>query len=873
MIIPNESSVSETTYIPEADVCASVRNRGSIGANESVRLPDETVAALRALTQRESLKLSDVFFAAYNVLLYRYSGHEEIAAGVLNAGPLRNPLKDIFATKPDACFRKTALTGNMTARELLAQLERGCSGGSRHDDLPAAFCVQSELLAGMGFPGSKAAWTDLRIERGDCDLFLVANEFGGEYTVTLHYRSEIFDVAAMRRSLLHYINLLQSIGSNPGDTLTQLPMLAVKERQRLLETWNDTRREYPRDKCLHQLFEEQVARTPEADAVVFNGQRMSYAQLNARANQLAHYLRTLGVKPDMPVGISMDRSFELVVGIFAILKAGGAYVPLDPNYPKPHLKYMLDYSKIRVLLTETNLRSTMGDVAEHVLCVNDLPQAVQMQSTENPELVTTPNNLIYVIFTSGSTGKPKGVGVYHRGFGNLMHWFVDEFKLQDHERVLVVSSLSFDLTQKNYFAPLITGGTLHLLPSGHFDPQLIATTIADNKITLLNCTPSAFYPLVESGDEQRFEKLASLRHLFLGGEPISHSRLRPWFHSKSYHAEIVNTYGPTECSDIVAFHRLAQFDWSSKASVPIGRPVHNTALAVLSKDGALCPMGVLGELCVAGDGVGAGYINDPELTGKKFVAVPFAELPGKWMYRTGDLVRMRPDENLEFLGRIDHQVKIRGFRIELGEIETVLEGNPAVRQAVVVAMDGSSSIIQDSESAPGDAKQLAAYVVPQPHQSPTPADLRQYLKERLPEYMVPAAFVVLERFPLSPNGKVDKRALPEPRGIRQEVETPAPAAPAMDIEQALAEIWKEVLHLDKVGLDDNFFDIGGESLLIVEVHTKVEQKFKLGSSITTFFECPTINMLAKKLTGGEQPKPSSSVQDRARRQRQAMGLA
>jgi amino acid adenylation domain-containing protein len=653
---------------------------------------------------------------------------------------------------------------------------------------------------------------------------------------------------------------------------TSVPLLESVRRQLLVE-WNSTATPFPRDQCVHQLIELQATLTPNSAAVVFGNSSLTYRELNERANQLANCLGRFGIGPNVLVGISVERSLEMVIGILGVLKAGGAYVPLDPAYPQERLTFMLQDAKAPVLLTQKKLAEKLPGTNAKILCLDADWELVAGESRENPVGKASPDNLIYVIYTSGSTGRPKGAGVYHRGFTNLLHWFTSEFAITSDDKVLLVSSLSFDLTQKNIYAPLMLGGQLHLLPTGPYDPGLISRLICEHHITLLNCTPSAFYPLIEPGGAVAFQKVSSLRAVFLGGEPISIPRCRPWLESATCHAEVANTYGPTECTDICAFYRMNRTNMNQFDFVPVGRPVYNAQLAIVNPDLTLCPVGVSGELCVAGAGLGAGYLTDTVLTAAKFIDNPFPEIPGKQIYKTGDLARYLPDGNIEFLGRMDHQVKIRGFRIELREIEGALASHAAVREAVVVVRNPTLPALNNGEShlsTPAVDPTLAGYYTTNDGGVIDAGELRQFLKQKLPDYMVPAAFVHLNKFPLSPNGKVDRRALPETE-ILASAGKSSTEPPQTQLERVIAKIWQEALHAGQVGLEDNFFDLGGNSLQLAQVHVQLREQVKMDLEITTLFEFTTIRALAKHLGAKPEEKNAAQVfQDRARRQQEVL---
>lgn len=503
---------------------------------------------------------------------------------------------------------------------------------------------------------------------------------------------------------------------------------------------------------VHRLFEQQAERAPDATAVVHGSQALSYRELNARANRLARHLRRLGAGRQALVGICMHRGVEMIVAILATLKAGGAYVPLDPTYPKRRLAAMFGDIDMRALLTKRNLLDGLPAHAASAVCLDSDWSRIAEESDRNLPDGASTHDLCYVIFTSGSTGRPKAAAVRHRGWSNLLDWFTKEFAIRRDDRVLLISSFSFDITQRSIAMPLITGGQLHLLPSNYFDPALARETIERNGITLLNCSPSMFYLMIENPGPGTYEALRPLRTLFLGGEAISATRLRDWAQSDACRTEVVNVYGIAECSDVSAFYRLADYGRYARSSVPIGKPISNTQVYVLDAELAPVPPGAPGEICIAGDGLGEGYINDKALTAAKFVADPFGGgESGARLYRTGDLGRVLEDGNLEYIGRVDNQVKVHGLRIDLGDIETALRRNSKVREAVVV----------NRETKPGDQR-LVAFVVPR-QDGAAPQELtvqlRGFLKDRLPRYMVPADFVLLAQLPLSPNGKIDRRAL------------------------------------------------------------------------------------------------------------------
>jgi amino acid adenylation domain-containing protein len=623
---------------------------------------------------------------------------------------------------------------------------------------------------------------------------------------------------------------------------SELQVLTIDSQHHMMTESNSTRADYPRDKCMHELFEQRAAETPDAVALVCGSRQLTYQELNQKANQLANYLRKLGAGPDVLVGICVHRSLEMIIGILGTLKAGAAYVPLDPTYPQKRLASMMEDVDLRVLLTTHDVRAVLPETKLRLVCLDSEWPQITGESSDNLHGPTSVGNLCYVIFTSGSTGKAKAAAVFHGGWTNLMHWFITEFNITPADKILVISSFSFDITQRSIVMPLITGAQLHLLASPHYDPALILHTIAAQGITRMNCAPSTFYPLVENS-RNAFSKLSSLRTLFLGGEAISASRIREWAESKECQAEIANVYGAAECSDVSTFYVLKNYGRYVESSVPIGKPIFNTQVYLLDDSLNPVPSGHAGEICIAGDGVGFGYINDRALTEQKFVANPFSDGSSTRLYRTGDLGKFSSDGNLEFIGRVDHQVKLRGFRIDLGDIESNLRQHKEVKEAVVV-----SKTFSDQD------QRLVAFVVPRHRggsRDQTGSQLRSFLKERLPEYMVPNDVVILEEMPLSPNGKTDRNVLLSMDILSMGTEA-GPEEPQTPAERDLATIFARVLKLERVGILDNFFDLGGHSYLVTETLGCIADHFHVNLSIFDFLANPRVTDLLKRIEEVQQ---------------------
>ncbi|MGA7219360.1 MAG: non-ribosomal peptide synthetase [Candidatus Sulfotelmatobacter sp.] len=593
------------------------------------------------------------------------------------------------------------------------------------------------------------------------------------------------------------------------------------------------------DLCIHELFEQHAATAPDSLALACGATRFSYAELNRKANRLAHYLIKRGVNANSRVGILMDRSCEMVIAVLGILKAGAAYVPFDSTYPKERLSGMLQDIRLKHLLSMNALLGSLPENQDSIVTLDGDKDLIARESSDNPCRDIADDDLAYIIFTSGSTGKSKAAAVHHRGWRNLLAWFTREFEITSRDKVLLVSSFSFDLTQRALVMPLVCGGELHLLASNHYSPELTLSTIDAKKITLMNCAPSPFYPLIENQSPESLRKLNSLRIVFLGGEPISGARVKEWVTSNLCKTELVNVYGVAECSDVSTYYRLHDFDRYISNPVPIGIPIDNTQVYVVDSEMNRLPRGEVGELCVAGDGVGKGYVNDPELTERKFVKVKLG-CQSEMVYRTGDLGRLGKDGNFEYVGRVDHQVKVHGIRVELEEIETVLRQHPRMQEAVV--------LVKETET--GD-KRIVAYVIPWesiPDQewSGVEETLRRHVGLKLPKNMVPNTFIKMKELPLNPNGKVDRIALQKENGNNG---SKPHGRERSTTEIVIGAFVAEVLHIPQVGVDDDFFDMGGHSVMAIQVVTQINETFGTRFDLSLFSsERVTVSKLATLVT-------------------------
>jgi amino acid adenylation domain-containing protein len=829
------------------------------GAQRSFALPADLSAALTALNRREGVTLYMTMLAAFQALLYRYSGQEDISVGSPVAGRNRAELEGLIGFFVNTLVLRTDLGGNPTFEELLGRVREVALGAYEHQDVPferlveelqperelsrnplfqVMFEVQNATDDAVSLPGLALSPLGVENKTAKFDLTLLVEEGGEGLSAKFEYSTDLFDASTVERMGRHFQTLLAAMIADPSARVADVPLLTADEREQLA-AWNDTRQTFPLDKCFTQLFEEQAARTPGAAAAGFEGQTLTYAELNARANKLAHHLRTLGVGPEVPVGVFMPRGLDLLVGMLAIFKAGGVYVPLDPAYPKDRLAYIMADSQVSVLLSLGSVVERLPEYGPPVVRVDDDAAAFEGASAENPAPASLPENLAYVIYTSGSTGRPKGAMVEHRGMLNHLCAKVLDLQLTDADVLAQNASQCFDISVWQFLSALLVGGRVEVFGDevAH-SPARLSEACARARVSVLELVPSLLRGALEvvAADGALRGNLSALRWLLVTGEALPPELCRRWL---ELYPEIplLNAYGPTECSDDVTHHVISESP--ETARVPVGRPVANMRIHILDKGLRPLPVGIAGELCVAGVGVGRGYLDRPDLTAERFIPDPFSAEPGARLYRTGDLARYLAGGEIEFLGRIDHQVKLRGFRIELGEIEAALERHVAVDEAVVLV----------SEPAPGEGR-LVAYVVADGEPAPGPEELRAHLRAALPEYMIPPAFVTLEKMPLTANGKVDRNALARLEAAAA-VEPRAYVAPRNAVEEALAGVWAELLGVERVGVEDNFFELGGHSLMAIQVSTRLLRTFKVDLPLRSFFEAPTVAGLAERLVAAE----------------------
>ena len=834
------------------------------GARLPVAIPKALLRAVKKFGGEEGATLFMTLMAAFTLLLWRYSNQQDICVGFPAVNRAQDGSQNLIGFFVNTLVLRTDLSGNPTFRELLRRVRTHCSGALAHQDLPfdrlvdelhlqrdlgrnplfdVMLAYQSDAAVELSVPGIRVEALELAAPTAKFDLTLSLTERDAALKGFFEYSTELFDRSTIRRMARHWATLLRGVAAHPDAPIDDLALLSAREREQLLVRWNRTGVRYPKARCIHELFEQQAARTPNAVAVECAGKSLTYHELNSRANQLARYLYKLDLGPDKLVGVCLERSLDMVTALLGILKAGGAYVPLDPKYPVARIAFMLKDARVSALISrgriiengrwrieDDDLRSSIRDPRLRIVCLDRGAAAIKRHSGENPRVRVGAENLAYVIYTSASTGEPKGVAIEHRNTVAFLHWAKRVFSAEELAGVLASTSICFDLSVFELFAPLCWGGkaivvenslALHDLP--HPD-----------KVTLINTVPSAIGELLDLGALP-----PSVRTANLAGEPLTTELVERIYETGTVE-KVYDLYGPSETTTYSTFTLRKK-----KTRAAVGRPIANTKIYLLDAALRPVPIGVAGELYIGGAGVARGYLNRPQLTAETFLGNPFARSPGARMYRTGDLARYDAGGNIEYLGRIDNQVKIRGYRIELGEIEAVLNRHPAVRESVVVARQERAQETAPSAN-PKLGKELAAYVVFQGSAIVPNSELRNHLRRHLPEYMIPAMFVALEALPLTPNGKVDRRALPSSEGG---VTRPMPddAPPRTQIEELIIQTWRTVLNVDRIGVHDNFFDLGGHSLLAARVAGRLRAHFNVDLPLRRIFELPTVASLGEEI--------------------------
>jgi amino acid adenylation domain-containing protein len=833
------------------------------GARQSLALGQELSRSLEVLSRERGVTLFMTLLATFQTLLHRYTGQTDIIVGSLVANRTRPEIEDLIGLFANTLVLRTDLSGNPRFCELLDRVKETTLGAFAHQDVPfeklveelqperdlsyaplfqVVFVLQNMPLPALELRGLNLSLIEMDPGTAKFDLEFSVMETAEGLRAWIEYNTDLFDEVTINRMFGHYRRLLDGILANSQKRLLEASLLTEAEHRQMLVEWNATQRDYPQDSCFHQLFEAQVEMRPDAIAAVFEQNHLTYQELNRRANQLARVLIEQGVGPEVLVAVLARRRIEFLISMLAIFKAGGTYLPLDPRHPAQRIGQALNQCRTPIILTASEYLplaaqagSTLNGAGRpRALCLEDALRGSGLE--ENLGRPVAPRQLAYVIFTSGSTGVPKGVMIEHEGMLNHLFAKVQELELSEGDRVAQIASQCFDISVWQFLAAALVGGEAHIFDDEVTrDPAELLKGIEREGVSIVEVVPSMMrMMLAEVRESGRKPGLGSVRCVIPTGEALPVEVCQNWF-AEYPGVPLLNAYGPTECSDDVTHYRIRGKLGEEERRVPIGRPIGNTRIYVLNKELEAQPIGVSGELCVGGVGVGRGYLSEGGKTAEAFVPSGHGEVAGGRLYRSGDLARYGSEGKLEYLGRMDQQVKIRGFRIELGEIESVFGRHPRIREAVVEARGEGEG-----------EKRLTAYVVWKEGEKGEIKELREWLKGQLPEYMAPAGYVVMEKLPLTENGKLDRRGLPEPER-EEEVRERSVEGPRTESEERMREIWSEVLGVGKVGVEENFFDLGGHSLLATQVMSRVRREFEVEVALRELFENPTIRELSRRV--------------------------
>ena len=850
------------------------------GAVEYFELEQDLVEKLKKLSSSEGTTLFVTLLTAYQIFLHRYTGQDDIIVGTPTAGRSRTEFEKIVGYFINPVSIRSDFTENPSVKEFLSQIRKKVLGAISNQDFPFALFVErmhrkrdpvrstifqtffgmqkilgSNELQAMIVPGNKGArvnWGKLLLEsyeitqqEGQFELTLEFIEGSNLFSGAFKYNTDLFEASTIKKMIVHFKNLLNDIVSDTGKKLSDLKLLSDEEKNIILNEWNDTEFRFNKEDlvCLHNLIEKQTVKTPGSIAVIYENKQLTYDELNRRSNQLANYLRKLGAGPDELVGLCVERSLEMVIGILGVLKAGAAYIPIDPEYPESRVEFMINDSKAKVLITQKSLADSLPKDISKIVIIDEDWGEISKEDENNFENNVSMNNLAYVIYTSGSTGQPKGVMISHASIVNHMLWLKEVFGFDSSDSVFQKTPFSFDASVWEFYMPLIIGGRLVMAkPQGHMDTPYLVETIIKNNISILQLVPSLLKMLL---DEKGIENCKSLKTVFCGGEALTYELQEKLF--SKLEVDFYNLYGPTEAT-IDATYFKCEGEYKNRY-FPIGKPIYNAASYVLDKYMNPVPIGVAGELYLGGINIARGYLNNPDLTKEKFINDIFNKEQGKKLYRTGDLAKYNKNGDLEFLGRADHQVKLRGFRIELEEIEAKLLKHSGIKEAVVIVREDKPGI-----------QRLTSYLVPDSKDVINVNDLKNYLRKSLPEYMVPADFVTLDELPMTPNGKVDRNSLPAPEITTGETDNYTPAT--HPVEEILVNIWKDVLGIEKVGIHDNFFELGGDSIISIQIISRANQA-GLKISPKQIFQHQTIAGLASvienKISGSASEDTATGI--------------
>jgi len=828
------------------------------GAHYSHTLTPELTEQLNILSQQEGVSLYMLLLAVFNLLLSRYSRQNDLCVGSPIANRPHRQTEGLIGFFANTLVLRNQITPEQSFQEFLQQTRQTCLDAYQHQDIPfeflveqlkpvrslsynpifqVIFAVENNDSEALDLPELKIEWLDSSYPFAKFDLSLLALESDGQLNCTWEYATDLFEAITIQRMAEHWEILLQQIVTNPQQTISTLSWL-TKADQKQLELWNQTNTNYPQDKTLVDLFEEQVKSHPNRIALLFEKQSLTYQELNQKANQLAHYLReNYQIEPNSLIGICIEPSLEMIIGLLCILKLGSTYVPIDSNYPESRINYIISDSKISILLTQSIIEDKLSSQAknlDHLICLDKCDCDFELRSKDNLSIENQPNDLAYIIYTSGSTGKPKGVAVNHQAINRLV-LKTNYIQITPEDRVAQAANIAFDAATFEIWGALLNGAKLVIIPKSILlSPSKFAASLQSQQVSILFLTTALFNQLAALVPEA----FSSLRYLLFGGEAVDPKWVQEVL-DKGSPQNLLHVYGPTENTTFSSWY-LVEKSPKTTMTIPIGKPISNTRIYILDQYLQPVPVGIPGELCIAGVGLAIAYLNRPDLTDEKFIEV---NLWGKTerVYKTGDLAKWGNDGNIEFLGRIDHQIKLRGFRIELGEIESALLEYPVVKEAIVNLHKTENN------------QQLVAYITGEQIDD-LPQQLKQHLKTYLPDYMIPKEIIKLDEFPLTPNGKIDRQALPLPNHEFQSLYE----APRNKIEQQLTEIWSLMLECKKISIHDNFFDLGGHSILAIKLLNQIQKNLNQELSLTSLFQNPTIAQLAQQLS---QVEVQQSISD------------
>lgn len=833
------------------------------GSQEIDLFPKTLLDGLKRISLQEKSTLFMTLLAAFNVLLVRYTGQEDLVVGSPISGRNKTETENLIGFFVNTLALRTNVSGNPIFSELLRQIKTTTLDAFSHQELPfekvvatvrparslsynpifqVAFALQKSSESPINIDGLEITPVRLGAMTSKFDVFLSAKEVPNGLSITVEYSTDLFDSDTIRRLISHYRNLLEALVANPNQRISELALLSETELRQLLVDWNDTTAEFP-NQCLQELFEIQAAQKPEHIAIVVGQSNVTYKELNRQANQIAHCLRKQGVEPNSPVSIFMERSALMTAGILGILKAGGAYLPMDSSYPQSRLEFMLDEAKVKVILTTREKRSQLPATSAKVICLDSEWETIATESIENPANLNQPSDLAYIIYTSGSTGKPKGTLIPHRAVNRLV-FNTNYVEIDSTDCIAHVSNVSFDAATFELWGALLHGACLIILDKDLvLSPKEFISELRARKISTMFLT-TALFSLLSRENPNAFQ---TLKTLMFGGEACDPASVRRVMENNPPE-RLLNVYGPTETTTFATWHHIKNVPLDGQP-IPIGQPISNTMVYLLDAYFNPVPVGVSGEIFIGGDGLAQGYLNRPELSEEKFVSLPASKLqipPNSpfdnenqsiRLYRTGDIARYLPDGSIVFIGRKDHQIKLRGFRIELGEIEAALNSHPAIKDGVVAVKESTGEKI------------LVAYYVPAEGCSLAQSELRDFMKQRLPDFMIPTIFFQVAGLSLNPNGKIDRQKLPSIEEMP--VETPETISTAKDeLELKLTWIWKKVLGLKSVSVNDNFFNLGGHSLIAVRLFSEIEKTLGCQLPLATLFKAPTIEQLADLIREG-----------------------